>query len=120
MAKILLASGERIPVVKPNLWDAAAVEKEMGWNRREYANWMKLGSMQTAFSIFASLRRAGHDVTFKSCADLDDIENMIAEPGDLARNKQSEEGEESPDPHQASATPADVARVTKPATTHPS
>lgn len=107
MAKILLADGSRISVVKPNLWDAAAVEKEMGWNRREYANWMKLGSMQTAFSIFASLRRAGHDVTFQSCADLDDIENMIAEPGDLARADQSEEGEQTSDP-QVSATPDDV------------
>lgn len=107
MAKIQLADGSRIPVVKPNLWDAAAVEKEMGWNRRQYADWMKLGSMQTAFSIFASLRRAGHDVTFQSCADLDDIENLIAEPGDLARAQQSEEGEQSPDP-QGSATSGDA------------
>ncbi|UUE19323.1 hypothetical protein [Microbacterium sp. J1-1] len=119
MAKIQLSDGTRIPVVKPNLWDAAAVEKEMGWNRRQYADWMKLSGMQTAFAIFASLRRAGHDVTFQSCADLDDIENMIAEPGDLARAQESEEGEERPDP-QVSATPAAAAAIDATPETHPS
>lgn len=97
MAKIVLEDGRRIPVVKPNLWDAAAVEKETGWKRREYADQMKLSSMQTALSIFASLRRAGIDVTFSSVCELDNIENLIAEPGELARAEESE-GEETPDP----------------------
>lgn len=96
MAKIKLVGGSTIPIVKPNLWDGAAVEKEMGWNRKEYAEQMKSASMQTAFAIFASLRRAGHDVTFDSCAKLDNIENLVAELGDH-RDAESE-GEESPDP----------------------
>jgi hypothetical protein len=100
MAKIQLADGREISIVKPNLWDGAAVEKEMGWDRKEYAAWMKSASMQTAFSIFASLRRAGVDVTFQSCADLDGIENLLTEPGDKARAEaeQGAEGEQSPDP----------------------
>lgn len=105
MAIIELSDGTRIPTVKPNLWDGAAVEKEMGWNRKEYAEWMKSASMQTAFTIFASLRRAGHKVTFTDCANLDGIQNMIAQAGELARANEDEEGEESPDPHQGSATP---------------
>lgn len=96
MAKIKLADGSTIPVVKPNLWDGAAVEKETGWNRKEYAERMKSASMQTAFAIFASLRRAGHDVTFDSCARLDNIENLVAELGD--HRDAEAEGEESPDP----------------------
>ena len=95
----MLGDGRRIPVVKPNLWDAAAVEKEMGWKRREYADQMKLSSMQTALSIFASLRRVGEDVTFSSVCELDNIENLIAEPGELARAEESE-GEETPDPQE--------------------
>ncbi|REC98328.1 hypothetical protein DEU35_1428 [Microbacterium sp. AG157] len=96
MAKIKLADGSTIPIVKPNLWDGAAVEKETGWNRKEYAERMKSGSMQTAFAIFASLRRAGHDVTFDSCANLDGIDNLLAEPGD--HREAGAEGEETPDP----------------------
>ena len=104
MAIIELSDGRRIPLVKPNLWDGAAVEKEMGWNRKAYAENMRSASLQTAFSIFASLRRAGMDVTFKQCAELDGIENLVAQPGDLARADGDGEGEESPDP-QSSATP---------------
>ncbi|MGZ0067863.1 hypothetical protein [Microbacterium arborescens] len=108
MAKIKLSDGRTIPVVKPTLWDTAAVEREMGWDRKEYAAQMKTTSMQTAVAIFASLRRAGEDVTFESCANLDNIENLIAQPGDLRES--GSEGEESPDPQKAeSATPAGVA-----------
>lgn len=109
MAIIELSDGRRIPLVKPNLWDGAAVEKEMGWNRKAYQQNMQSVSMQTAFSIFASLRRAGLDVTFTQCAELDGIENVRAQPGDLARAGVDEEGEgeEGPDP-QSSATPGDA------------
>ncbi|MBB3158191.1 hypothetical protein FHS07_001887 [Microbacterium proteolyticum] len=96
MAKIRLTDGTSIPVVKPTLFDTAEVERETGWNRKEYARQMRTTSMQTAVAIFASLRRAGHDVTFKSCAELDNIETIIAQPGD-ARDEEPE-GEETPDP----------------------
>lgn len=112
-----LADGTKLPFVKPNLWDGAAVEKEMGWNRKEYAERMQSASLQTAFSIFATLRRNGHDVTFTSCAELDGIVNILAQPGDLARADESE-GEESPDP-QGSATP-DAAETGATPETHPS
>lgn len=96
MAKIKLRDGSTIPVVKPTLFDTAEVERETGWNRKEYARQMKTTSMQTAVAIFASLRRAGHDVTFKSCAELDDIETIIAQPGDLRDDET--EGEQGSDP----------------------
>lgn len=96
MAKIKLADGSTIPVVKPTLFDTAEVERETGWNRKEYARQMRTSSMQTAVAIFASLRRAGHDVTFKSCAELENVESIIAQPGDM-RDEESE-GEETPDP----------------------
>lgn len=95
--KLVLKDGSRLSIVQPNLWDSAQIEIETGWNRKEYAKMMKLGSMQTAAAIFATLRRAGHDVTFASCAELDAIETVVAEPGDLARAEESE-GEESPGP----------------------
>lgn len=95
MAKIRLTDGTSIPVVKPTLFDTAEVERETGWNRKEYARQMRTTSMQTAVAIFASLRRAGHDVTFKSCAELDNIETIIAQPGDA---REESEGEETSDP----------------------
>lgn len=116
MAKIELNDGRKIPMVKPTLWDSAEVEREMGWNRKEYADWMKLSSMQTALQVFASLRRAGIETTFKEVADLDLVANIIAEPRDLAREKESE-GKQSPDPHQGSATAvADVSETSPTAT----
>ncbi|MEV7874527.1 hypothetical protein [Microbacterium sp. NPDC089188] len=95
MAKLQLTDGTTIPIVKPTLFDTAEVERETGWNRKEYARQMRTSSMQTAVAIFASLRRAGHDVTFKSCAELENVEKILAQPGDL---REESEGEETPDP----------------------
>lgn len=102
MAKIELKDGRKIPMVTPTLWDSAQVERETGWDRKRYAAEMKLGSMQTALQIFASLRRAGIETTFTEVCDLELVANIVAEPRDLAREKETE-GEQSPDP-QASAT----------------
>lgn len=106
MAKIQLVDGRVIPVVKPNLFDTAAIEREMGWNRKEYAAQMRTSSIQTAVAIFASLRRAGEDVTFVSCAELTNVDKLIAQPGDL-REAESE-GEESPDPQQSETPEGDA------------
>lgn len=117
MAKIELADGRVIPVVKPNLWDNAAIEKEMGWDRNEFQEWMKSTSVQSGVAIYASLRRAGLDVTFTQCMDLDGIETIVNEPGDIARAAGSE-GEQTPDPQSpASETPALVVHESAPAPT---
>ncbi|MBQ9915950.1 MAG: hypothetical protein IJO71_01980 [Microbacterium sp.] len=98
MAKIELKDGSLIPVVQPNLFDTAEIEQETSWNRKEYARMMKTTSIQTAAAVFASMRRAGHKVTFTQCAELDGIKRLIAQPGDLAAAEQESEGEESSDP----------------------
>lgn len=98
MAKLVLTDGSTIPVVKPTLFDTAEVERETGWNRKEYARQMKTTSIQTAVAIFASMRRAGYkDVTFMSCAELDGVDRIVAQPGDL-RDEEDAEGEQSSDP----------------------
>ena len=116
MAKLQLADGRRIPLVRPNLWDGAAVEKETGWNRKKYAEMMQLGSVQTAFSIFASLRRDAQSrgesvehITFSDCMELSDIERFIAEPGDLARAAEGEDEESLDPPKSATVADADAA-----------
>ena len=97
MAKILLADGRKIPMVKPTAWDGVDVERETGWNRKKYAEMMQFTNVQSAFGIFASLRRAGIETTFADCMEYAGIENIIAEPGDLARQAESE-GEQTLDP----------------------
>lgn len=100
MATIELADGRRIPLVKPTLWDGVEVERETGWNRKKYAEMMQFSSVQTAFGIFASLRRAGiPGISFNQIMERDDlVNNIIAQPGDIARAEQDTEGEETPDP----------------------
>lgn len=107
MAKILLADGRKIPMAKPTAWDGVEVERETGWNRKKYAEMMQFTNVQSAFGIFASLRRAGIETTFAECMEYTGIENIIAEPGDLAREAESE-GEKTTDP-QKSGTVEDVA-----------
>ncbi|MCC2030613.1 hypothetical protein [Microbacterium allomyrinae] len=105
MAKLVLADGRTIPVVSPTLWDGVEVERETGWDRKKYAEMMKSANVQTAFSIFASMRRAGSPVPFLSIMERTDlIQRIVAQPGDIARAEQESEGEQEPDP-QGSATP---------------
>tara|TARA_R100000365_G_C2746966_1_gene76504 strand:- start:2239 stop:2538 length:300 start_codon:yes stop_codon:yes gene_type:complete len=96
MAKIELADGRKIPLVKPTAWDGVEVERETGWDRKKFAEMMNFASVQSAYGIFASLRRAGVETTFEACMQYEGFSNILAEPSDL--NRAEGEGEQSPDP----------------------
>ncbi len=102
MATIVLSDGNRIPMVKPTAWDGVEVERQTGWDRKKYAEMTRFVNVSNAIALFASLRRAGYDdVTFESCMQYDGIENIVAQPGDIARAEAAAnegEGEETLDP----------------------
>lgn len=118
MATIELSDGRVIPIVKPSIADQMLLERQMRGTQKKYgptefANDLKLGSFQQAFSLFASLNRAGVHPNIEEILELDmgQLSDMVKlEPGDDPDDSDDEgEGEQTPDPQPAPTGDADAA-----------
>lgn len=107
MATIKLSDGREIPIIKPHLGDQMDLERQMratnpNYGPHQFRDDMNLGSFQTAFSIFASLKRAGIPTTITEVLELDLGElTLTLEPGDDPDQFSEGEGEQSADPQPA-------------------
>ena len=106
--KLQLSDGQIIPVVKPHLGDQLEVELSMKprVTPQRFRELMQTAAFATAFTVFASLRRAGVETAFSDVLEMD-LEKLSAivraEPGE--QEILEGEGEETPDPPKE-ATPA--------------
>jgi len=100
--KLQLSDGRVIPVVKPHLGDQLEVERSMKprLTPAEFRDTMQLTAFQTAFMVFASLRRADVEVKFSDVLemDLEHLGGMLqVEPGEREL-LDGQEGEQSANP----------------------
>lgn len=112
MAKLKLADGRVIPIVKPHLGDQMELERQMKAANKKYGpaqfvEDIKLSGFMNAFALFASLRRAGLNPSIHEILEID-LEQLAQqveqEPGDRSSIEDNEDGsedEQTPDPQLA-------------------
>jgi hypothetical protein len=111
MAKLKLSDGRIVPIVKPHIGDQMELERQMRATDKKYgaANFkedLDLSGFQTAFVVWASLKRAGVQTSIHDVLELDlnELAEIVEkESGDDVEDDDDteSEGEQTGDPQLA-------------------
>lgn len=113
MAKLTLSDGRTVDIVKPHLGDQMELELQMretrkGYGAADFRRDMSTSGFQTAFAVWATLRREGipqsiHDVL---TLDFGELGKVLHREASDSIDEESE-GEQEPHPPSAPTAAAD-------------